>query len=99
VEIQLLQLVEEPVRQASRLSEPGKPALLLEALGLADFVIGGRQWSHGASSPSGEVLLRDENILWHAERQYGDRARNRRRKYQLVPGENVQRVGEPVKSD
>src|SRR5437764_12531509 len=55
LEIQLLELIEEPVCQASRLDEPGQPALLLGSLGLADFVIGGRQWSHGASSPSGSL--------------------------------------------
>src|SRR5436305_11687984 len=52
LEIQRLELIEEPVGLASRLNEPGQPALLLGALGFTDLVIGGRQWSHGASSPS-----------------------------------------------
>ena len=38
LEIQLLELIEEPVGQASRLNEPGQPALLLGALGFTDFV-------------------------------------------------------------
>src|SRR5438093_5929260 len=80
LEIQLLELIEEPVGQASRLNEPGQPALLVRALGFNDFVIGGRQWSHGASSPSaksccGTKISSDRHAV-----NFWNRDRNRPRK-------------------
>src|SRR5437764_9524594 len=86
LESQLLELMEEPVGQASRLNEPGPPALLLGALGFTDFVVGGRQWSHGGSSPSaksccGTKISSDRHAV-----NFWNRDRNRPRKRSACGG-------------
>src|SRR5947209_18649081 len=93
LEIQLLELIEEPVCQASRLDDPGKPALLLRALGLTAFVIGGRHWSHNASSPSrrppAETKISSGRRSVNTEIGFGIG----RAKDQVVVGANVHQVG------
>src|SRR5207302_7955928 len=45
VKVQLLELVQQPVGEPSRLGQAGQVALLVQPFGLPDLAVGRRQWS------------------------------------------------------